>query len=230
MHDVPPRPSPPLSLRDRVTSWLQWVGPGRVAATALGVIGVVAAGFWLVRPPATPTEATMPYAGSHGDSAVSTSVNATGTTMVPTSVAPTGTIVVHVAGAVEHGGVYRLDAGSRVIDAVDAAGGTVANAEPDGVNLAAVLQDGQRIYVPRVGEVSPAAVGGGDGSAAGFPLDLNRATAEQLDTLPGVGPATAAAIVAHREQHGPFANVEALADVRGIGPSRLETLRGLVVV
>ena len=226
MHDVPPRPSPPRSLRDRVTSWLQWVGPGRVAATALGVVGVVAAGFWLVHPPATPAEATMPYAGSGITSTVAT----TDGTPVPPSTGTSGTIVVHVAGAVERGGVYRLDAGSRVIDAVEAAGGVVANAEPDGVNLAAVLQDGQRVYVPRVGEVSPAAVGGGEGATAGLPVDLNRATAEQLDSLPGVGPATAAAIVAHREQHGPFPNVDALADVRGIGPSRLETLRGLVMV
>lgn len=231
MHDVPPRPSPPLSFRDRIGSWLQWVGPGRVVATSFGVVAVVAAAYWLVRPPSTPTESSLPYTSS----ASGTDVPSAGDLAPPPSRDTVGdssivTLVVHVAGAVERGGVYRLDEGARVIDAVEAAGGLAANAEPDGVNLAALLQDGQRVYVPRVGEVSPAAVGGGEGAVAGFPIDLNRATAEDLDRLPGIGPATAAAIVAHREQHGPFADVDALADVRGIGPAKVDTLRGLVVV
>lgn len=232
MHEVPPRPTPPLSLRDRVVSWWQWVGPGRVVATSVGVVAVVAAAYWLVRPPAAPTESLLPFApsgtavgGTTADGSVPRTSN--DDTTGPPSVV---TLVVHVAGAVEHGGVYRLDEGARVIDAVEAAGGLATNAEPDGVNLAAVLQDGQRIYVPRVGEVSPAAVGGGEGAVAGFPVDLNRATVDELDRLPGIGPATAAAIVAHREQHGPFADVDALGEVRGIGPAKVEALRGLVVV
>ena len=227
MHDVPPRPRPPLTVRDRASSWLQWVGPGRVVATALGVVAVVAAAYWLVRPPAPSTESSLPYAAA---ATRSSEPAASAPVSTPPATEPSSSVVVHVAGAVVHGGVYRLDGGARVIDAVDAAGGFAANAEADGVNLAAVLQDGQRIYVPRVGEVSPAAVGGGEGAVAGFPIDLNRATVDDLDRLPGVGPATAAAIVAHREQHGPFRDVDALADVRGIGEAKLETLRGLVVV
>ena len=150
-------------------------------------------------------------------------------------------VLVHVAGAVVHPGVYRLAAGSRVVDAVLAAGGVSAEADGDGVNQAQVLQDGERVYVPSVAEqVSvPAGVSGGTGApgagaGAGAaasppaPVDLNAAGAAQLDLLPGIGPSTAAAIVAYREAHGPFATVDDLADVRGIGPAKLDALRGLV--
>jgi competence protein ComEA len=99
--------------------------------------------------------------------------------------------------------------------------------------------DGQQVYVPKPGEEVPVAAGaglpGGAGDAGGgpvpgAPVDLNTATAEQLDTLPGVGPATASAIIAHREQHGPFTSVDQLLDVRGIGEAKLEQLRDLVSV
>ena len=133
-------------------------------------------------------------------------------------------------------GVYRLDDGARVADLVAEAGGPTPEAHLDAVALASKLVDGQRVYVPRVGEVVPAAVGS-DPAAVGppapspaSPLDLNTATAEQLDQLPSVGPATAAAIVAHRDRNGPFRSVEALLEVRGIGPVRLDELRPLVRV
>ena len=143
-------------------------------------------------------------------------------------------LVVHVAGAVVAPGVYSVPNGSRVIDAVHAAGGLAADANPDAVNLAALLADAQRVYVPRVGEAAPVVVGG-DGGAGGVgvasgPVNLNTATAAELDTLPGVGPATSAAIIAYRDQHGPFGSVDDLGDVRGIGPTKLEALRGLVTV
>ncbi|MEY4174789.1 MAG: hypothetical protein RI900_1954, partial [Actinomycetota bacterium] len=98
---------------------------------------------------------------------------------------------------------------------------------PDAINLAARLLDGQRVYVPRVGEAVPPGAGP---EAPSGPLDLNSATEEQLDDLPGVGPATAAAIVAHRDSNGPFGSVDDLGEVRGIGPAKLDALRGLVTV
>jgi competence protein ComEA len=145
-------------------------------------------------------------------------------------------VVVHVAGAVVAPGVYRLSAGARVVDAIATAGGLRADAATDAVNQAALVRDGERVYVPAVGEaVPPGAMGSGStggtsSSVPTGPLDLNVATAEQLDTLPGVGPATAAAIVAYRDDHGPFATVDDLGEVRGIGPAKLEALRDLVRV
>lgn len=151
------------------------------------------------------------------------------------------TLVVHAAGAVAHPGLYRLAGGARVADLLEAAGGLASDADADRVNLAGPLTDGTRVYVPRLGEASPPAVAtdgsagaagsSGDADAAAkAPLDLNTATAEQLDSLPGVGPSTAAAIVDFRRRKGPFRSVDALLDVPGIGPAKLEQLRKLVRV
>ena len=118
-----------------------------------------------------------------------------------------------MAGAVQRGGVYRLPSGSRVTDAVRAAGGLGASANSDAVNLAAVLVDGQRVYIPRVGEPAPPEVSPVATTLPQGPVNLNTATIDQLDRLPGVGPATAAAIVARRQQYGPFASVDDLAAV-----------------
>lgn len=147
-------------------------------------------------------------------------------------------VVVHVAGAVAAPGVQRLPAGARVVDAVDAAGGAAGDADLARLNLAAPLADGQQIYVLRVGEeppALPAPVGAAGTGAAGDGapvtlVDVNTASAEQLDTLPGVGPATAAAIIAHRDQNGRFSSVEQLIEVRGIGDAKLAQLRDLVTV
>src|SRR5207253_10548174 len=145
-----------------------------------------------------------------------------------------------VVGAVRRSGVVRLVAGARVIDAIEAAGGSTPEADLTRLNLAAALTDGSRVAVPRVGapapEVDPAAVSGaptpGSDSAtsAGTPVNLNTANAQQLDVLPGIGPATAATIIKDREVHGPFRSVDDLGRVRGIGDSKLEQLRGLVTV
>ena len=156
---------------------------------------------------------------------------------------PTGTaasLIVQAAGAVTRPGVYRLAGGARVGDLIDAAGGLTPQADPDRINLAAPVADGARVYVLRRGEADPGPpTDGGAGSgpddpadpgATAPPLDLNTATQAQLDALPGVGPATAAAIVDDRRQHGPFTSVDDLARVRGIGPAKLAALRTRVRV
>jgi len=158
----------------------------------------------------------------------------------PVGTARPAELVVQAAGAVARPGVYRLAAGARVADLVAAAGGVAPGADADRVNQASALADGARVYVPRVGETAPpgpvsdGGAGGGGGaspsSAPPAPVDLNTATAEQLDTLPGVGPATAAAIIDYRQQHGPFHSVDELAQVRGIGDAKLTQLRDRVRV
>jgi competence protein ComEA len=136
-----------------------------------------------------------------------------------------GALVVDVVGAVRHGGLFRLPAGSRVADAVRRAGGVTKHAQLELVNLAAPLADGEQVLVPRAG-----AVGGAQGTTTPVaPLQLSVATAEQLDTLPGIGPATAARIVQYRQEHGTFRAVDDLAGVPGIGPAKLAALKGLVV-
>ena len=149
------------------------------------------------------------------------------------SVAPTpASVIVHVAGWVASPGVYELPEGARVVDAVEEAGGARRGAELGALNLAAVLVDGQQVVVPRAGEApAPAAtVGGAPGTTAGTLVNVNTATAEELETLPGIGEVLAATIVQHREEHGPFTSVDQLLDVSGIGEVTLEEIRDLVTV
>lgn len=155
-----------------------------------------------------------------------------------------GGVLVHVVGQVVAPGVVEVAAGSRVIDAIGAAGGLAAGADTAAVNLAREVVDGEQIYVPLPGEVPPgtsagtagagtAAVPGGGGAGAGAPpglVDVNVATVDELDTLPGIGPALAERIVQWRTDNGGFSSVDQLADVSGIGPSVLGKIRDLVTV
>lgn len=165
--------------------------------------------------------------GPPGQCSVPSSTTAPSTTSA-------ASLVVHVAGAVASPGVIELPAGSRVGDAIAAAGGATVDAATDAVNLAALVTDAQQVYVPHLGEADgPApdpAPPAGSGAPAAGPLDLNTATEQQLVDLPGVGPVLAAAIVRHREEAGPFTAVDGLLEVSGIGPARLESLRDLVRV
>jgi competence protein ComEA len=139
------------------------------------------------------------------------------------------TVTVHVVGEVRRPGVYELAGSSRVRDAVDAAGGLLGAAEQAAVNLARTVVDGEQIVVPRQGEAAPGgASGSGSTSSAPGKVDLNTASAEQLDTLPGIGPATAAKIVADRAANGPFRSVDDLMRVSGIGPAKFDSLKDLV--
>jgi len=230
-HDLAPldRPPPVRSWSQRLELIADATGstPGRLVVGAVLLVVAVAGGMWLTRPPADPVEAALPFAS---------------TTLVaeaPASTPPTteaAVAVVHVAGAVRAPGVYELAAGARVVDAVEAAGGLAAGADAARLNLAAPVADGERVYVTAVGEEPPAAAGpspsgaGGEAGSSSGPVDLNTADAAALEALPGVGPATAAAILEHRERIGRFSSVEQLLDVPGIGEAKLAALRDLVRV
>ena len=151
--------------------------------------------------------------------------------------------VLHVAGAVARPGVVELLPGSRVHDAITAAGGGIPGADLDRLNLAAVVVDGQKIYVPLQGEPLPAdsagatsvedggsAAGGAASSSIAGKTNLNSAGLEELDALPKVGPVLAQRIVDWRKEHGPFTSIEELDAVDGVGPKMLETLLPLVSV
>ena len=155
-----------------------------------------------------------------------------------------GSVVVHVTGAVSRPGVVTLPPGSRVTDAINAVGGARADADTEQLNLARVLTDGEQIRVPRVGEVLPdpapqpsgaatpgagTAPGKSSGGASGT-ININTASATELEKLPGIGPALAQRIVEYRDSHGPFASVDALTDVPGIGKAKLEGLRDQATV
>ncbi|MGD9573499.1 MAG: helix-hairpin-helix domain-containing protein [Thermoleophilia bacterium] len=141
--------------------------------------------------------------------------------------------VVHVAGEVRRPGVYELEPGARVIEAVRRAGGPTRRADMSALNLAAAVTDGQQVRLPRRAAPGAPATGGGEaaaGTAAGAgPISLSTATAEQLDAIDGIGPTIAARIIAWRDARGGVASVDQLLEVPGIGPGRLEALRPHVV-
>ena len=164
-----------------------------------------------------------------------------GPTELPSEGPPAGMVIIHVAGAVAVPGIVQLHAGSRVHDAVAAAGGGTPFADLNRLNLAAVLADGQKLYVPQAGEEIPAGAsgstagtgegtGGGGTASAGEKVNLNTAGIEELDALPKVGPVLAQRIVDWRKEHGPFKSVEELDAVDGVGPKMLEALLPLVTV
>ena len=220
----PFRPLPDPSWRDRAEALADRMRSlGSLSRAALAIAasaGVAVVAVVLLRPAgADPApEETLPRATASA---------------APASAAPATVqvVIVQAAGAVSQPGLYRLSPGSRVDDLVHAAGGLAADADPDRVNLAALLTDGEKIYIPRVGEALPADAGAGDASSSGAqPINLNTASIAQLDTLPGVGPATAQAIIDYRSQHGRFGSVDELLNVRGLGPAKLDELRSLVRV
>ena len=142
--------------------------------------------------------------------------------LVPETPAVAPRLVVHVAGAVKRPGLYRLAEGKRVADAVARAGGATAPADTASINLAAPLADGMQVLVPRRAP-QPAAAAAGE--APPGRVSLGSATVEQLDTLPGVGPATAEKILAYRDEHGGLSSVDELDQISGIGPATMEALR-----
>jgi competence protein ComEA len=207
-------------MRDRlepmVSALIARVGFSRLIGTAIGVAVTAVGAWWVVRVPPPPVETTIPMA-----------------TLVSSVLAPlvmeSTVLVVHVAGEVVSPGVYELPAGSRLIDALNAAGGPTRRADTDAINLATMVSDAQQVFVPRKGVAvrrEPTAPRGTN--VAEEKVNVNTATSTELETLPGVGPHTAQAIIDHRAKNGPFLAVEELMDVRGIGPATLERLRDRV--
>lgn len=207
----------------RVAAWLD-ASPSELAGLAVltvGALAVVGVLWWGGRPAAPPTARPDTHPG--------TEVATTGAG----ALVGEDTVTVHVAGAVGRPGLVELPLGARVADAVAAAGGLTLDGDPAGLNLARELVDGERIDVDRHGDPGAAPDPGratpsgvrGDGT-----LDLNRATAAELEGLPGVGPVLATRIVDHREAHGPFTEVGQLRDVAGIGEKTFQDLADLVDV
>jgi competence protein ComEA len=144
---------------------------------------------------------------------------------------PAARVVVDVVGAVRRPGLYRLEHGTRIADAVARAGGATGKADLSMVNLAAPLADGEQVVVPKRGAAGAAAGAGAAGAGAApttGPVHLSTATLEQLDSLPGIGPVTAQKILDYRAKHGAFTSVDELDAVPGIGPSRMDQLQDLV--
>jgi len=218
---------------------------GRQSAVAVGVVvvlGLIACGFLVLRP--GPSEAVLP---PRAPASVSSAVPGAAQP-VPSAgslpVAPGGGgLSVYVVGQVREPGVVSVAAGARVGDAVEAAGGATPKADLTAINLARKVADGEQILVPRPGEAAPAGTTsgsagpsgpgepGGPGAGAGSGLvNLNSATEADLDELPGVGPVLAGRIIEWRDQNGPFASVEQLGEVSGIGDATLDKLRTLVTV
>ncbi|MCC7078990.1 MAG: helix-hairpin-helix domain-containing protein [Acidimicrobiia bacterium] len=223
--------SAPESRMARLAGRLPWV-PRRdhaillaVTAVAIGVVAVT----WIRSGPVAPVpEALPPVSVDEGPGAT-----AGGLPGETSAGAAAATIRVHVAGAVAVAGVYDLESDARTTDAIERAGGASADADLSALNLAARLADGQRVYVPRAGEAIPpeqGQAGSGAAGTGGAPVNLNTAGPDELDSLPGIGEATADAIIEHRTRNGLFRSVEDLLDVPGIGDSKLARLEGLVTV
>ncbi len=232
--------------------------PGRRAAWGVGAAVVLAAvitGIWLMssRPAAVPVSARVPQVpgstltgsggspspargsplgGTSAGTAISNGPAVSGST-------PTGLVVVDVAGKVVRPGLYRLPAGSRIDDALRAAGGARHGVDLSSLNLAAPLVDGQQVVVgvpgatgaqPPVAGTGGSVTAGGTSPATAGPVNLNTANLEQLDALPGVGPVLAQHILDWRGQHGRFTGVDQLNDVSGIGDVKFAELKNLVTV
>lgn len=203
------------SIRERLAALSRGELVGVVALLAVTLGG---AGLWYVRSLPRPVEVAAAPSG--------------GTASAPASASPSPEVVVlvDVAGWVHRPGVYEFTEGARVIDAIDAAGGARSGALLEALNLAAPLTDGTQILVPREGQegVAPAPVTGG--AVAGGLVNVNSAIATELEELPGIGEVIAQRIIDYRTENGPFATVDELVDVSGIGDAILESIRELVTV
>lgn len=195
------------------------------------------------RPPGASASPTSGAGGAAAGSPADGGAGAAGAAGPADAAAPAAPVVVHVVGQVAHPGLVRVPAGSRVADAVEAAGGLTAEADGAAINLARAVLDGEQLLVPRPGEAvvgappaagapgaAPAAPGAPAGGAPGGLVGLNTATTTELDALPGIGPVLAQRIVDFREANGGFTSVEELAEVTGIGDAVLADVRPLVTV
>ena len=238
-------------LEEKCSHFLQWYGPARAFATAGSVAVVCVGAWWLLRAPAPPLENSIPLVSiaSASDSSSSSVVGA----IPSTTLVGVREVVVHVAGAVNTPGVYRLKPTARVIDAVNAAGGVTASADTAAVNLALPLLDAEQVYIPTRSSKKPhttvavqrklpttpsspsstvaaAIVGATESSVKSALVNINTATALELEALPSVGPSTAKAIVSFRTKNGPFGKAEDLLKVPGIGDGKLAAMKPFVAL
>ena len=238
-------------LEEKCSHFLKWYGPARAFATAGSVAVVCVGAWWLLRAPAPPLENSIPLVSiaSASDSSSSSVVGA----IPSTTLVGVREVVVHVAGAVNTPGVYRLKPTARVIDAVNAAGGVTASADTAAVNLALPLLDAEQVYIPtrsskkphttvavqRKLPTTPSApsstvaaviVGATESSVKSALVNINTATALELEALPSVGPSTAKAIVSFRTKNGPFGKAEDLLKVPGIGDGKLAAMKPFVAL
>ena len=252
---MPPRPAFALTeyggLLGRVVERMrEWRDDARFGVVVLVVIAVVAGVVWYrigisggddaVAAPNSSSAASAASAGSTTTSPETTTpagASGSGAARTPAAGGSGAKLLVHVAGAVAQAGVVELAANARVTDAIKAAGGAQADGDLDRLNLAAKLTDGERVYVPRVGQADPGVLGGSAAGASsgtpgtpGTPINLNTATQAQLESLPGIGPVYAQAIIAERQARGAFKSVNELRNVRGIGEARFADLAPLVTV
>ena len=238
-------------LEEKCSHFLKWYGPARAFATAGSVAVVCVGAWWLLRAPAPPLENSIPLVSiaSASDSSSSSVVGA----IPSTTLVGVREVVVHVAGAVNTPGVYRLKPTARVIDAVNAAGGVTASADTAAVNLALPLLDAEQVYIPTRSSKKPhttvavqrklpttpsapsstvaaAIVGATESSVKSALVNINTATALELEALPSVGPSTAKAIVSFRTKNGPFGKAEDLLKVPGIGDGKLAAMKPFIAL
>jgi len=238
-------------LEEKCSHFIKWYGPARAFATAGSVAMVCVGAWWLLRAPAPPLENSIPLVSiaSASDSSSSSVVGA----IPSTTLVGVREVVVHVAGAVNTPGVYRLKPTARVIDAVNAAGGVTASADTAAVNLALPLLDAEQVYIPTRSSKKPhttvavqrklpttpsspsstvaaAIVGATESSVKSALVNINTATALELEALPSVGPSTAKAIVSFRTKNGPFGKAEDLLKVPGIGDGKLAAMKPFVAL
>lgn len=230
-------------IKKQMSYWVSFIGVTRIVIGLLATTIATAAIWLLVRPSAPLVESVVPHASGVG-------------IVAPLSTLPTPlTVRIHVAGAVVHPGVYSVSSSARVVDAVKAAGGATSRADLERINLAQIIVDTEQVFVPfrssRTTKITvaprlrpsrttvPVFVPTVPGAlpTVGVPntsvtplINLNSATSDQLDTLPGVGPSTAKAIISYRNRKGPFVKVEDLLNVPGIGPSKVAAIRDQVTV
>lgn len=217
----------------RLLEAIQWFGVRRAITTTVAVLLFGVGAWWVVRVPPVPVESTISFTSTLIAQNQEASPNVASASLLD--------IVVHVAGEVKVPGVYTLPNGSRMIDAVTAAGGATPRADLEVINLATPLVDSAQIYVPAKGVVAlptfarplpglNGVVSNSNVASTSAVININRASVPELDALPGVGSTTAQAIVEYRVAHGPFGSPEDLLNVKGIGPAKFEAMRKFVGV
>jgi competence protein ComEA len=226
-------------LVERLRHWLAFIGLRRVVGAVVSTIIVAIVGWWLLRSPAPAIETQI----ARVDTSTTTSLSVDAASQSSLQVVPEF-VTVHVAGAVKKPGVYSLSADARVVDAVDAAGGATTQADLDAINLAHPIFDSDQVFIPKRGQTvpsqsstqtrTPSSRNTPPKDAQSTPqntlVNINVANAKELESLPGVGPATAQAIITYRTTVSPFAIPEDIMKVSGIGPAKFDVMRAFIRV